>query len=172
MQASRRIPIHRIYNRAIADELISREVKLPFDLSHQWDVEWAGHPNWYFLISKYSIPLLSRSGRFPEVPPACFRRRISRWAWRRVLAGRGADLPSAGIASGAAYNELLLKPLFSLPGKALNSAPTRARLEAIPPERAKRLYPAAKDALRADHRNAFWTDSGRNPYPLYVARWR
>jgi hypothetical protein len=53
--AGRLIPIHRIYNRAIADELIAREVKLPFDLTRAWDVEWAGHPNWYFLISKFSI---------------------------------------------------------------------------------------------------------------------
>ena len=65
-------PIHRIYNRAIADELIAREIDLPFDLTRSWDVEWAGHPNWYFLISKYSIPWLSQSGRFPVVPPAAF----------------------------------------------------------------------------------------------------
>ena len=55
--AGKLIPIHRIYNRAIADELIAREIRLPFDLTHSWDVEWAGHPNWYFLISKFSIPL-------------------------------------------------------------------------------------------------------------------
>ncbi len=53
-------PIHRIYNRAIADELIARDIYLPFDLSHSWEVEWAGHPNWYFLISKFSIPWLAQ----------------------------------------------------------------------------------------------------------------
>lgn len=52
----RLVPIRRIYNRAIADELIARKVRLPFQLTHTWDVEWAGHPNWYFLISKFSIP--------------------------------------------------------------------------------------------------------------------
>jgi hypothetical protein len=52
----RLVPIRRIYNRAIADELIARKVRLPFQLTHAWDVEWAGHPNWYFLISKFSIP--------------------------------------------------------------------------------------------------------------------
>src|ERR1019366_7871491 len=53
--SGRLVPIHRIYNRAIADELIARRVHLPFDLTHSWDVEWASHPNWYFLISKFSI---------------------------------------------------------------------------------------------------------------------
>lgn len=56
----RLVPIHRIYNRAIADELIARNIRLPFDLTHPWEVEWAGHPNWYFLISKFSLPWLSR----------------------------------------------------------------------------------------------------------------
>jgi hypothetical protein len=56
------VPIHRIYNRAIADELIAHRIRLPFDLTRAWDVEWAGHPNWYFLISKFSIPWLSNGG--------------------------------------------------------------------------------------------------------------
>ncbi len=67
------VPIHRIYNRAIVDELIARKIQLPFDLTHEWDVEWAGHPNWYFLISKFSLPWLSRPPvRHPVVPPAVF----------------------------------------------------------------------------------------------------
>src|SRR6185437_268888 len=70
--AGRLRAIQRIYNRAIADELISRHIHLPFDLSRPWEVEWAGHPNWYFLISKYSIPWLARTGQFPVVPPAVF----------------------------------------------------------------------------------------------------
>ena len=65
------IPIHRIYNRAIADEMIARKVELPFDLTAAWNVEWAGHPNWYFLISKYAVPWLSAAGE-PVVPPAAF----------------------------------------------------------------------------------------------------
>jgi len=60
--SGRLVPIHRIYNRAIADELIARRIRLPFDLTRAWDVEWAGHPNWYFLISKFSIPWLSNGG--------------------------------------------------------------------------------------------------------------
>ncbi|HEV2486003.1 MAG TPA: hypothetical protein VGT08_10760 [Terracidiphilus sp.] len=41
----RLVPIQRIYNRAIADELMARNVRLPLELTHVWNVEWAGHPN-------------------------------------------------------------------------------------------------------------------------------
>ena len=34
---------------------------LPFDLRDELDVEWAGHPNWYFRISKFSIPHLKHA---------------------------------------------------------------------------------------------------------------
>ncbi|MGA8743004.1 MAG: hypothetical protein WB561_17590 [Terracidiphilus sp.] len=122
-------PIHRIYNRAIADELIAREIHLPFDVSRPWEVEWAGHPNWYFLISKFSIPWLSRSGRFPVVPPAAFV--------DDFLAGPGRDLlTEAGVALAASddhvHADLLLKPLFSFAGKGIEFEPSPARLEAIP----------------------------------------
>ena len=45
---------------------------LPFDYREPLDVEWAGHPNWYFHISKFSIPYLDH----PAVPPAVF---LSDW---------------------------------------------------------------------------------------------
>lgn len=132
----RRIPIHRIYNRAIADELISRKIKLPFDLSHPWKVEWAGHPNWYFLISKYSIPFLSRYGRFPEVPPACFLDEFLSGPGQEFLRSRGVDLPPTSTGNPE-YHNLLLKPLFSFAGKGIEFSPSRERLEAIAPEERK-----------------------------------
>src|ERR1051325_9293577 len=46
------IRIKRIYNRAIADELVRKNIELRFDITKDYDVEWAGHPNWYFRISK------------------------------------------------------------------------------------------------------------------------
>ena len=55
-RAGREIPIHRIYNRAIVDELEQKKIQLPFDYRDSLDVEWAGHPNWYFRISKFSLP--------------------------------------------------------------------------------------------------------------------
>ena len=125
-------PIHRIYNRAIADELIARNVCLPFDLAHPWDVEWAGHPNWYFLISKFSIPWLARAGRFSAVPPAVFVDDFLAGPGRDFLAAAGVPLPAIDTDEPV-YAELLLKPLFSFAGKGIEFEPSRARLRAIPP---------------------------------------
>jgi hypothetical protein len=53
------IQIKRIYNRVIFDELNLRtDLKLKFSFSDELDVEWAGHPNWFFRISKFILPLL------------------------------------------------------------------------------------------------------------------
>jgi hypothetical protein len=128
----RLVPIHRIYNRAIADELMARNVKLPFDLTHEWDVEWAGHPNWYFMISKFSIPWLSRSPmRHVVVPPAVFLSDFIKGPGREQLAAAGVPLPGKS-GPETVYSELLLKPLFSFAGKGIQFEPTQAQLEAIP----------------------------------------
>ncbi len=128
----RLIPIKRIYNRAIADELIARHVKLPFDLTRPWEVEWAGHPNWYFLISKFSIPWLARpGGAFPVVPPAEFLDDFLTGTGRSALAQAGVALPSE-VHPDTTYNDLLLKPLFSFAGKGIQFDPTQASLEDIP----------------------------------------
>ena len=57
--AGREVPVQRIYNRCIVDELERKGIELPFDLTQPLDVEWAGHPNWYYRISKFSIPYLN-----------------------------------------------------------------------------------------------------------------
>ena len=62
------VPIERIYNRVIVDELVRKKVDTPFDYRDDLDVEWAGHPNWYFRISKFSIPFL----KHPSVPRTRF----------------------------------------------------------------------------------------------------
>jgi len=130
--SGRLIPIHRIYNRAIADELMARGVRLPFDLRHDWDVEWAGHPNWYFLISKFSIPWLSRPpAGHPAVPPAVFLSDFLEGDGRAQLLTAGVALP-AETGPEAVYSELLLKPLFSFAGKGIEFDPTQGQLEAIP----------------------------------------
>jgi hypothetical protein len=128
----RSVPIRRIYNRAIADELIARNVQLPFDLSREWDVEWAGHPNWYFLISKFSIPWLSRPPHpHPVVPPAVFLDEFLDGRGRSQLQSQGVSIaPNTGPET--VYGELLLKPLFSFAGKGIRFDPTQGELEAIP----------------------------------------
>ncbi|KDN53877.1 hypothetical protein [Flavobacterium seoulense] len=53
------IQIKRIYNRVIFDELNLRtDLKMNFNFSDELDVEWAGHPNWFFRISKFILPFL------------------------------------------------------------------------------------------------------------------
>ena len=55
----KRIKIERIYNRVIFDELEKRkDLQLAFNLTEDVDVEWAGHPNWFYRISKYTMPLI------------------------------------------------------------------------------------------------------------------
>ncbi len=55
----RRVAVERIYNRIIFDELERRA-----DLPREWDMiaevnaEWVGHPNWFFRISKHSLPFI------------------------------------------------------------------------------------------------------------------
>ncbi len=108
-------PIHRIFNRAIVDEIERKSITPGFSFRDDLDVEWAGHPNWYFRLSKFSLPYLTH----PTVPKAVF---LDAW-----FDGDGRhNLPSA-------RSEILLKPLFSFAGKGIQFAPTDADLAAIPP---------------------------------------
>jgi hypothetical protein len=108
------IPIHRIYNRAIVDELERKNIHLPFDHRDDLNVEWAGHPNWYFRISKFALPYLDH----PSVPKAVF---LDDWFAQRNLEG----LPHQ-------RERLLLKPLYSFAGKGIQFSPTDDDLNAIP----------------------------------------
>lgn len=108
-------PVHRIYNRAIVDELERKRIALPFDYRDDLDVEWAGHPNWYFRISKFSLPWLDH----PAVPKAVV---LSDWH-----AGRASGLP-------ADRSQWVLKPLYSFAGKGIVFAPSQRELDAIPVE--------------------------------------
>jgi hypothetical protein len=110
----RDIPIHRIYNRTIVDELERKNIQLPFDYRDDLDVEWAGHPNWFFRISKFSLPYLNH----PSVPKAVF---LDDWFTHRGSPG----LPEQ-------REKLLLKPLYSFAGKGIQFAPTDDDLNAIP----------------------------------------
>lgn len=108
---SRTIPIDRIYNRMIVDEVMRKGVHLPFDLRDELDVEWAGHPNWYFRISKFSLPFL----KHPCVPRTWFLDQVP-------------ELP-------ADRENYLLKPLYSFAGVGIKFAPTDADIAEIPRER-------------------------------------
>ena len=100
--------IKRIYNRVIPDELERKRLQLPFGYGDDLDVQWAGHPAWYFRISKFSIPFL----RHASVPETRFLDGIE-------------SLPTD-------RERYLLKPLFSFAGGGIIFAPTDAQIAAIP----------------------------------------
>ena len=107
-EAGKQVPIERIYNRAIVDELERKGIDLPFDFRDDLDVEWAGHPNWYFRMSKYSIPYL----KHPSVPRTWFLDQLP-------------EVP-------ADLDNFVLKPLYSFAGLGVVIAPSRADIDAIP----------------------------------------
>ncbi len=104
----REIEARRIYNRCIVDELERKGVTLPFDFRDELDVEWAGHPNWYFRISKFSIPYLNH----PSVP-------------RTWFLDQHPAFPED-------HENFLLKPLYSFAGVGIKFAPTPSDIEAVP----------------------------------------
>ena len=118
----KRIPIRRIYNRAIVDELQRRQVRLAFDWRDDLQVEWAGHPNWYFRISKFSIPYL----KHVSVPKTWFLNEL-------------AEIPSD-------LQNYALKPLYSFAGLGVSIAPQKEEIAAIPAE--KRPYYILQERLR------------------------
>lgn len=62
----RNVPVSRIYNRIIFDELEKRsDLPREWDMLTEVDAEWVGHPNWFFRISKHTLPLL-KSRFVPE----------------------------------------------------------------------------------------------------------
>lgn len=66
MNEGKKLPIDRIYNRVIYDELARRkDIKYNFRFTEELDVKWISHPNWFFKISKYSMPFL-KSEYVPE----------------------------------------------------------------------------------------------------------
>ena len=108
-------PIRRIYNRVIPDELERTGHPMPFDYRDDLDVEWVGHPAWYYRLSKSAIPWL----RHPSVP----------LTWRLdAVSGLPAD-----------RRDLVLKPLFSFAGGGIVFAPSDAELAAIPDDQ-RHLY--------------------------------
>jgi hypothetical protein len=110
-RGGKRVPIRRIYNRAIVDELERKNVKLAFDWRDDLDVEWAGHPNWYFRISKFSIPYLKHA----SVPKTWFLDRLD-------------EIP-------ADLENYALKPLYSFAGLGVVIAPKAEDIAAISAEK-------------------------------------
>src|SRR5207244_1633875 len=107
-RAGREVRIERIYNRVIFDELLRRsDLALPFSFQDELDVVWVGHPNWYFRISKHSLPFLKTAHTA-----------------RAFFADEFPATESAG--------DFVLKPLYSFAGLGVDMEPTREKLATLP----------------------------------------
>jgi hypothetical protein len=103
----REVRIDRIYNRVIFDELIRRpDLDVPFRFQDDLDVVWVGHPNWYFRISKHSLPFLKTE----HTSPAFF-----------------AD----EFPADEKIDNYVLKPLYSFAGLGVKMEPTREKFSAL-----------------------------------------
>jgi len=103
----REVRIERIYNRVIFDELIRRpDLNLPFRFQDDLDVTWVGHPNWYFRISKHSLPFLKTE----HIPPTFF---------------------TDEFPSGEKIQNYVLKPLYSFAGHGVDIGPTHEKINAL-----------------------------------------
>jgi len=103
----REVRIDRIYNRVIFDELTQRpDLNLPFRFQDDLDVTWVGHPNWYFRISKHSLPFLKTE----HTSPAFF----------------ADEFPAS-----EKIDRYVLKPLYSFAGHGVDMEPTREKIAAL-----------------------------------------
>jgi hypothetical protein len=105
----RKIPVKRIYNRLIFDDLFNYpDLQTSYHFTDDVDVQWVGHPNWFFRISKFAMPFLN--GEFvPET---------------RFLSDYQGYFPSD-------LQNYVLKPLFSFAGSGVQLHLTKGDLEAI-----------------------------------------
>ncbi|MDB5280173.1 MAG: hypothetical protein JWR61_5128 [Ferruginibacter sp.] len=85
--------IKKIYNRLIFDDLYQQEYPdNTIDIAHPWNVEWIPHPNWFYRVSKYTLPLIDN----PYVPPTFYLNKLN-------------QIPED-------LENYVLKPLFSFAG--------------------------------------------------------
>jgi hypothetical protein len=104
----REVRIERIFNRVIFDELLRKKPPLRFSFLEELEVQWAGHPNWYFRISKHTLPFLQG----PFVPEC------------RFVSELGGAVPTDP-------ENHVLKPLYSFAGLGVDIAPTREKIAAL-----------------------------------------
>ncbi len=107
----KRIPVKRIYNRMVFDELEVKKVPVPFRWNDELDVTWCSHPNWYWVWSKFCLPHVDH----PAVPKATFLSDLR-------------EIPRD-------LENYVLKPLFSFAGSGVIIDVTKEAIDAIPADR-------------------------------------
>jgi hypothetical protein len=101
------VRIERIYNRVIFDELSHRpDLNLQFRFQDDLDARWVDHPNWYYRISKHSLPFLKTE----HTSPAFFV----------------DEFPS-----DENIENYVLKPLYSFAGHGVDIEPGREKIAAL-----------------------------------------
>lgn len=106
----KKIPVKRIYNRVIFDDLQQQTAEIQEKgklLLEDLDVEWVPHPNWFYRISKYTLPFIDH----PYVPKTWFLNQLS-------------EIPSD-------LENYVLKPLFSFAGQGVVIDVMKADIEKI-----------------------------------------
>lgn len=103
----REVPVERIYNRVIYDELKRKGPDYGFRFVDEMDVTWVGHPNWFFKISKNTLPFLKSK----YVPASSFLSNLQSYP---------DDL-----------SRYILKPLYSFAGLGVEMNFDKARLDGI-----------------------------------------
>lgn len=107
----KKIQIKRIYNRIIFDDLQQQSTEIQAKgqlLFESLNVEWIPHPNWFYRISKYTLPLINH----PYVPATWFLNELKQIP---------ADLEN-----------YVLKPLFSFAGQGVIIDVQQKDIEAVP----------------------------------------
>jgi hypothetical protein len=112
---NKEILIERIYNRVIFDELNKSDIKPGFNIKEEFDMEWSGHPNWFYKISKYSLPFLKSK----YAPKAFFLNEIY------------GDDPLSNNRNLIDLTKYVLKPLFSFAGSGVDIDPAYEKLISI-----------------------------------------
>ena len=105
---TKEVKVLKIYNRIIFDELFQRDdLKREFDFLDEVDITWIGHPNWFYRISKYTMPLLK--GEF--VPKSFYLNELK-------------TIPED-------LENYVLKPLYSFAGAGVQIRVTRKMIDDI-----------------------------------------
>jgi hypothetical protein len=148
-----KIEIKKIFNRLVFDDLQQLKGKTIIDITYPWDVEWISHPNWFYRISKYTLPFMHN----PYIPATYFLHEIK-------------ELP-------ADLENYVLKPLFSYAGMGVIIDVTKEDINKVTdPEnwilQRKVKYAAA---VETPDRNAkveirlfyFWKDEWERPVAVH-----
>jgi len=147
------IQIKKIFNRLVFDDLQELKGKRIIDITYPWDVEWISHPNWFYRISKYTLPFM----RNQYIPQTYFLHEVK-------------ELP-------ADLENYVLKPLFSYAGMGVIIDVTKEDIDKVTdPEnwilQQKVKYAAA---VETPDRNAkveirlfyFWKDEWERPVAIH-----